>query len=185
MKLQDIKDFVDSEFQIDINKNTRQTKYIEARCLYYKLAKDYTNLSLKEIGSLLNKHHATVIHSIDHVWHNAIKYNRWVRESYCKFNKIAEKEDVGDQDIYSLQLKLIEAKEEIFRLKSINHEEFMDKYYSLEKDYNKLQEDMRLISKENQRFSDLISQLDDERKRDELFFKLEAAVKLLKNAVYI
>ena len=184
MKLQHIKDFVDSEFQIDITKNTRERRYIEARSLYYFLAREYTPLSLTEIGRSLNRHHATVLHSINNVWDNAIRHNRWVRDSYSRFKKIAQKEGFEDQDIYSLQLKLIEANEEIFRLKSIDFSEYEDlriKYEDLKKEYNKAQDQ----NKESERFNMLISQLDDDRKKEELYFKLEASVKLLKNAVYL
>jgi len=45
---------------IDLRKRTRVSKYVRARLIYYKIARENTFCSLAEIGSLVHTDHATV-----------------------------------------------------------------------------------------------------------------------------
>jgi transcriptional regulator with AAA-type ATPase domain len=173
MKLQDIKNFVDSEFDIDISKNTRKREYVEARALYYKLAKEYTKLSLERIGGKLNRDHATVIHALNNVWEHAITTNEDVYDSYYKFKDMMVELNSEDKNEETLNQRLDKAKREIASMKAIGLG-----------NYQALKDELEAFKKENKRFNDLISQLDDDRKKEELFFRLESAVKMLKSAVY-
>lgn len=173
MKLQDIKNFVDSEFDIDIIKNTREREYVEARCLYYKLAKEHTKLSLKRIGGKLKRDHSTVLHALNNVWEHAIATNEDVYDSYYKFKDIVAESNVIIENEYTLRQQLMMANAEIVSMKAIGLG-----------DYQALKNELETLKNENKRFNDLISQLDDDRKKEELYFRLESAVKMLKNAVY-
>ncbi len=173
MKLQDIKNFVDTEFDIDIIKNTREREYVEARCLYYKLAKEHTKLSLKRIGGKLKRDHATVLHSLNNVWEHALSTNEDIYDAYYKFKDIVAESNVIIENEYTLKQQLMMANAEIVSMKAIGLG-----------NYQALKDELEALKKENKRFNDLISQLDDDRKKEELYFRLESAVKMLKNAVY-
>lgn len=173
MKLQDIKNFIDTEFDIDISKNTRKREYVEARCLYYKLAKEYTKLTLERIGAVLNRDHATVLHGLKNVWDHALVTNEDVYDTYYKFKDMMAELNEGIDNNYTLSQRLASAKQEIASLKAAGFG-----------DYKAVKDELESLKKDNKRFSFLMSQLDDERKKEQLFFRLESAVKLLKSAVY-
>jgi len=54
--------FVNDFFGFDISVKSRKRNIVEARMMYAKLMKVYTNMSLTDIGLLINKDHATIIH---------------------------------------------------------------------------------------------------------------------------
>lgn len=173
MKLKDIKNFVDTEFDIDISENTRKREYVEARCLYYKLSKEFTKLSLKRIGAILHRNYATVLHSLNNVWDHAIVTNEDVYDAYYKFKDMIAELNKEVENDYTLTQRLANAKKEIAAMRAVGLG-----------DYQALKDELEALKNENKRFNDLISQLDDDRKKEELYFRLESAVKLLKSAVY-
>lgn len=72
---------------LEIGKKTRKKQYVKARAVYYKLAKENTELSLEEIGSFCgNRDHATVLHGLKK-WEREMKYpdfvsyNRMIRSN--------------------------------------------------------------------------------------------------------
>ena len=60
----EIIDYINTELGIDITKRKRTNEYVFARTIYYKLARELTNLSLEEIGSHVNKDHCSVLHNL-------------------------------------------------------------------------------------------------------------------------
>ncbi len=64
MTKEQIKKLVVENTGIDIDNPIRKRPFVEARAIYYKLLKEYTLLSLAEIGDHVKKNHATVIHGI-------------------------------------------------------------------------------------------------------------------------
>ena len=62
-KLIEIKNYIDKEAGIDISIKSRQRSIVLYRVLYYKLALELTDESLQKIGEVLNRDHATVLHS--------------------------------------------------------------------------------------------------------------------------
>lgn len=62
--VEDIINFINKETGIDITKRKRTNEYVFARTVYYKLARELTNLSLEEIGRQVNKDHCSVIHNL-------------------------------------------------------------------------------------------------------------------------
>lgn len=60
----EIINYINAELNIDITKKKKTNQYVFARTLYYKLAKEYTNLPISEIGAAVNKDHCSVIHNI-------------------------------------------------------------------------------------------------------------------------
>jgi len=55
-------EFINDFFGFDISIKSRKRNIVEARMMYAKLMKVYTNTSLTDIGLLINKDHATIIH---------------------------------------------------------------------------------------------------------------------------
>jgi|DEB0MinimDraft_6_1074348.scaffolds.fasta_scaffold90717_2 hypothetical protein len=59
-----IKKTINKFFNIDIDKQTRIEKYVEARMIYYWICYYFTNMNLSKIAKTVNKNHATVLHGI-------------------------------------------------------------------------------------------------------------------------
>lgn len=64
ISLEKIKQFVDRHYRFNIDRNTRKDEYIQARTMYYFISREYTSKSLSDIGALLDKDHATVLHNL-------------------------------------------------------------------------------------------------------------------------
>ena len=63
-KLEIIKNCVVDYTQIDITSTARKRPNVYARALYFQLCKDFTPHSLHEIGAVVNKDHASVLHGL-------------------------------------------------------------------------------------------------------------------------
>ena len=74
MTKEQIKKLVIENTGIDIDNPVRKRAFVEARAIYYKLLREYTLLSLVEIGDYVKKNHATVIHGIKNL------------DSWCKLD---------------------------------------------------------------------------------------------------
>ena len=57
-------DIVSSTIGVDILKNTRETRHVTARAIFYKIYKDLEGWTLADIGRMFDKNHATVLHAI-------------------------------------------------------------------------------------------------------------------------
>ena len=64
MELLQIREIVESHIKIDLSNKSRTQKFVYARAIYFKLCREYTLFSYKDIGASIKKNHATVIHSI-------------------------------------------------------------------------------------------------------------------------
>ena len=67
MKLETILSIVSQVVAIPsdiITSKSRKLHLIIARNIYYNLARDYTRCSLNDIGKMVNRNHATVLHGI-------------------------------------------------------------------------------------------------------------------------
>ena len=63
-KLKVIINEVIKKFDADITQKKRSRELVYGRAVYYKLCKNLTSHSLSEIGSLISKDHATVLHGL-------------------------------------------------------------------------------------------------------------------------
>ena len=63
-ELETIKQYVNTALKIDISDGRRQRSYVYGRALYFQLSKDFTTHSLSDIGSVVNKDHASVLHGL-------------------------------------------------------------------------------------------------------------------------
>jgi len=112
--LQIIINFVNRNTGQDIKNPCRKREIIYARSVFYKLAREHTGYSFQNIGKTLGKHHATVMHSLDNVFFNAIKYSEDCKDTYNKFNGIVEESIITDVDqIQELKFRVEELEQEI------------------------------------------------------------------------
>ena len=63
-KLEIIKNCVVEYTQLDITSTCRKRPYVYARALYFQLSRDFTRHSLQDIGAMVNKDHASVLHGL-------------------------------------------------------------------------------------------------------------------------
>ena len=111
-----IKQIVESYFEINISRNTRKRQYVEARAIYFKLCREFTQLSLGQIGESVNRDHASVLHGVRSI-------NTWVQvdkrmnnSMRILRNKIINYQIEKDETVElneSIVLKYIELKEQV------------------------------------------------------------------------
>ena len=111
-----IKQIVESYFEISISRNTRKRQYVEARAIYFKLCRIFTQLSLEQIGKSVNRDHASVLHGVKSI-------NTWVQvdkrmnnNMRILKNKIINYQVEKDKTVElneSIVLKYIQLKEQV------------------------------------------------------------------------
>lgn len=89
IRIEKIKQFVDRYYGFNIEKNTRKDEYIKARTMYYFLSRNYTSQPLSDIGALINRDHATVIHSLNKNHEFYDKHNQVYKNGLASFNDYA------------------------------------------------------------------------------------------------
>lgn len=82
-------DLVSSYFNLDINKETRQRAYIDARSYYCKLLRDEANFTFYEIANSFTptRNHATIIHSINRL-NGFMEHNTAMKMDYTILNSL-------------------------------------------------------------------------------------------------
>ena len=168
-------DTIQSKTNLDLNKNTRQRVYVLGRAMYYKIAKEYTFCSLKDIGAKFGKDHATVLHGIE-VFEGLKVYDKDLYKIYQDFHNRYPIELVNQKD------------EEVMmtdREKSIVDKltEMIDLIKAKDEEINRLNIEIDLMNHrgEDQRSElvKLVSQVPDEQM--EVFTqRVEAMVKMIK-----
>ena len=64
MELEQIKNIIDKVVGFDIATKKRQIEYVDARRIFYKIARTKTKHSFSSIGKCLNRDHATALHGV-------------------------------------------------------------------------------------------------------------------------
>ena len=111
-----IKQIVESYFEISISRNTRKRQYVEARAIYFKLCRIFTQLSLEQIGKSVNRDHASVLHGVRSIntWEEVDK--RMNNNMRILKNKIINYQVEKDKTVElneSIVLKYIQLKEQV------------------------------------------------------------------------
>ena len=78
-----IKTFIESYAGYDIATRSRKAEVVMFRTLYFKLAMESTFWSLKKIGEIVNRDHATAIHSRS--MFDEIMRNNQIKKLYDKY----------------------------------------------------------------------------------------------------
>lgn len=123
MNKETIKEIVESYFELSISRNTRKRQYVEARAIYFKLCREFTQLSLEQIGESVNRDHASVLHGVRSI-------NTWVEvdkrmnnSMHILRNKIINYQIEKDETVElneSIVLKYIQLKEQVKELEVMN-----------------------------------------------------------------
>ena len=116
MNKETIKEIVESYFEISISRNTRKRQYVEARAIYFKLCRIFTQLSLEQIGKSVNRDHASVLHGVRSIntWEEVDK--RMNNNMRILKNKIINYQVEKDKTVElneSIVLKYIQLKEQV------------------------------------------------------------------------
>jgi len=82
-----IKKLVERETGISLDSKERNRKNVYARAIYFKICRDRTGLSLQQIGNTVNKHHASVLYSINNTFPELYKYSKLFK---CNYDNIIE-----------------------------------------------------------------------------------------------
>lgn len=150
--------FINTELNIDIAKKKKTNEYVFARTLYYKLARELTNMSLEEIGTAVNKDHCSVLHNLKN-FDEVIKRPQ-LKNIYETFKEYPiEEERIKYTEVINLNKQL--------RLELID---LKQKYNQLLKDHTQ-----RDISK----LEELLEGLNEEQ-LESVYTKLDAIVKMTK-----
>ncbi|QDP48347.1 MAG: putative bacterial DnaA helix-turn-helix protein [Prokaryotic dsDNA virus sp.] len=86
MSIQIIKEVVEQHFDIDITKDTRKREYVEARAMYFNLARDYTRMSLSVIGKTVYRDHTTVLYFLKQL-RDWMLHDYRLKQDYDTINK--------------------------------------------------------------------------------------------------
>jgi len=115
----EIIDFINAELKIDIRKKKKTNQYVFARTVYYKLAKELTNLPISEIGRQVNKDHCSVLHNLKNF--DEVVKRKELKKIYDTFKEfpLQEERTTYTQALIqneSLKLELIELKQKYEQL---------------------------------------------------------------------
>lgn len=112
MELEKIKNIVDKVVGFDIIAKKRQIEYVDARRIFYKIARTKTKHSFATIGNALNRDHATALHGIKQ-FDILIDQNEFLKYNYDLCLKIVK--DNGFDDVKDAKT-IIEVKKTYFSL---------------------------------------------------------------------
>lgn len=68
VNIKQIRDIVEDNVGFNLSIKGRKRYHSDARALFYKLCREYTNDTFETIGNELNKNHATVLHGVHKVF---------------------------------------------------------------------------------------------------------------------
>jgi hypothetical protein len=114
--IEKVKEIINEELGVNIDKNVRKRNYVEARALYYTILKNSTNLTLSQIGNIVNKNHATVLHGIKNL-QDWMDQNAYLQHAY---NNVLDKIDKDFQEYTGtkdIKRKYADLKYQNFQLK--------------------------------------------------------------------
>lgn len=135
MITKELKNIIRRETNIDLeNKETllcRDRDFIEARAMYYKLLRKYTNMTYTKIGKSVSKNHATILHACNN-------FDWWLKQDEGLLNVYTKvKEKFSDYLGYEKVDKKLE----------YNLERLFENYIDLKKQYEILKEHVKEINK--------------------------------------
>lgn len=91
MKIKEIRQLVEKELELDLSHPSRVRARVYARAIYFKLCREHTLKSLSEIGSCVDRDHATVLHGIKIFDDVILEYEMNLYEVYNRLDKIISK----------------------------------------------------------------------------------------------
>ena len=164
-RLTSIKRIIESEIGERIDTKNRRRDLTYARAIFCRTGRDM-GLSLSAIGKVINRDHATVLHTLNNVYHHAEK------EVYYK-------------RLYEVLKVVVDegAQTEEVKGKFDATKELADMIDELQKDNDALRYKLVLIERNKDKFTELFEGLRQE-EIDEVYNKLDIFVKAIKTRVY-
>ena len=194
-KLNRVREIVEKEVGLDLSSKDNHNDYVNARCIYFQIAKDLADYgwvySLEKIGKSIDKHHSTVIHSTKHRFPKIMQRNEY-RILYYKLKKqIVEEVTDCVIDGTESEVEMFETnrllKLEILKVKEL-HENEMD---MLKKTHNllldKYRRELAVLRKSttfvDDRFAKMTCGLDEEQ-MEQVYQKLDLLCKMMPKTQY-
>lgn len=111
MKTKELIQLIKNVTGVEPFNKSRKTPNIFARAIFYKILHERFQTSKMEISRKSNKHHATILHALNHFdyW---IKQNRKLKNWYDNIILLLDEEDVEFLDIDTMYQKFIYLREE-------------------------------------------------------------------------
>ena len=101
VNLKTIKDLVEVETQIkDISVSTRDQRHVDARVLYYVLAKERAKVGYAKMSNFVNRTHATAIHSYKVIYDEWKTFPKAYSENLATLDRLFE---IVDKDLVTLK----------------------------------------------------------------------------------
>ena len=88
---------IEKETGLELNSPIRDRQHVYARTIYFKLCRERTHKTLKQIGESINKNHATVIHALKNVCPMLLQYEPAFEKTYTKIK--------SDEDLEPIELR--------------------------------------------------------------------------------
>ena len=155
LQTEEIKAYIENCLGINLSNRTRKRNYVYARALYFKLCKEYTKLSLADIGSSVDMDHASVLHAINNVFPCVVQYDAHLKDLYDDY-RFSHKHDV----------------ESIFE----NYSRLLRENIDLRNEIKGVKESEGLLER---RFVDLYNEI-PKQKMNDVYDKLDTIVKVAK-----
>jgi len=99
--LNTIKKKIDELYDLNLAKKCQKRRYIEARGIFCKIAREHGDVTLTKIGKFLDKNHATVLHSIK-ITNDYLEFEKDLK---YKYNIILNNLNLGEQNFENLTHK--------------------------------------------------------------------------------
>ena len=107
MNIKQLADLVSEETGVNIRTQSRKTKYVIARAIFYDIAYNVEKLgSLEQIGKEVDRDHASVLHSLRTI---IPQMERYFKHGYAMSLKIKEKLKTMPEDPYQGVIKMMRA----------------------------------------------------------------------------
>ncbi len=108
-----IKKKIELDFGVTIKKQSKLREYVYPRAIYFKLCREYTELTLQELAESVGlTNHATVIRAINHTFYDAIYENRY-KNYYDRFKRQMDDSPTLEQENKLLKVKIKELEQVI------------------------------------------------------------------------
>jgi hypothetical protein len=130
----ELKRIIRNQTNIDLeNEHTltcRDRDFVEARAMYYKLLRQYTNMTYTKIGRSVSKNHATILHACNNFdwW---LKQDEGLLNVYTKIKEEFRKYLGYEKADKKLEYNLERLLENYLELKK-EYEELKNKYHSFD-----------------------------------------------------
>jgi chromosomal replication initiation ATPase DnaA len=99
---------IESDFDVRLRNQSRLREYVYPRAVYFRLCREYTDLTLQELAESMNlKTHATVLRSLNFTFYDMLYENKY-KNYYEKFRRQMEGNPTLEHENKLLKIKIQE-----------------------------------------------------------------------------